>query len=107
MSKGGNMASVMNHQANEEEARSRRAQQRNQGSENFRIAGAQQLSLAMKQNANLDRAVIVTVIDPNVGTDAIVEAKNVGGGGGGGGSSKEGIFGLIEKCQAPVTKPPM
>jgi hypothetical protein len=59
----------------------------------------------MKQNANLDRAVIVTVIDPNVGTDAIVEAKNIGGGGSG--SSKEGIFGLIEKCQAPVTKPPM
>lgn len=58
--------------SNEEEARSKRQQARNQGTENLRMAGAQSLIQAMKQQ-NLDRAVIVTAIDPNQGTDAVVE----------------------------------
>ena len=68
-----------------EEAKNRRQQQRNAASENFRMAGAQSLIQAMKQQ-NMDRAVIVTAIDPNAGTDAVVDKQGgvygmIGGGG--------------------------
>lgn len=104
MGKGPTLQSNKNNRAdsNEEEARSKRQQARNQGTEHLRMAGAQSLIQAMKQQ-NMDRAVIVTAIDPNQGTDAVVEpganqykaAGNTAGRTQGGGQADQGVFGLM------------
>ena len=80
---GGNMRQNQGSaDSNEDRAKNMRQQQRNAGSENLRMAGAQSLIAAMKQQ-NFDKAVIVTAIDPNAGHAAQVE--------------NGGVYGMVDK----------